>query len=129
MLGSIGAGVGAIINRPRNLVELSEYGRIVQSAIREIPVHYSGVTIENSVVMPNHLHMILAIDCGRLIIAPTVSTIVQQFKRHVSKQIGFSLWQKSFHDHIIRNDRDYSNISEYIDNNPFRWQDDCFYPK
>ena len=41
MLGSIGAGVGAIINRPRNLVELSEYGRIVQSAIREIPVHYN----------------------------------------------------------------------------------------
>ena len=38
------------------------------------------------------------------------------------------LWQRSFHDHIIRNDREYRLIGEYIITNPARWREDCFYP-
>ena len=60
-------------------------------------------------------------------LAPTVSSLVQQFKGVVTKQIGVSIWQKLFHDHIIRNDRDYARIWTYIDNNPMRWEEDCFY--
>ena len=60
-------------------------------------------------------------------VAPTISTVVQQLKGCVSKQAGFSLWQKTFHDHIIRDENDYEKIWEYIDTNPLKWETDCFY--
>ena len=58
---------------------------------------------------------------------PTLSRIVQQFKGAVTKEIHQSVWQKSFHDRIIRNEKEYSKIYEYIDNNPLKWEEDCFY--
>ena len=48
-------------------------------------------------------------------------------KGYATKQIGYSIWQKSFHDHIIRNEQDYIRIAEYIENNPINWEKDCFY--
>jgi len=48
-------------------------------------------------------------------------------KGYVTKQIGHPVWQKLFHDHIIRNEKDYQKIWEYIDTNPFKWEEDCFY--
>jgi len=67
------------------------------------------------------------IDGGRTEFAPTVSSIVRYIKSYVTKQTGFSLWQRSFHDHIIRNEENYRKIAEYIENNPTNWEEDCFY--
>ena len=39
------------------------------------------------------------------------------------------VWQKSYHDHIIRDEAEYQKIREYIDTNPLKWQDDCYYDK
>ena len=47
-----------------------------------------------------------------------------QMKRAVSKEAGFSVWQKSFYEHIIRNERDYPEIRQYIDSNPYKWAED-----
>ena len=123
--------VGAIINRPQ--IKLSATGRIADSAIREIPVHYQSVSIEKYVIMPNHVHLLISINQaaennnGRLIIAPTVSRIIKQFKSEVTKKAGFSLWQKGFYDHIIRNDADYESVWIYIDENPVKWENDEYY--
>ena len=38
-----------------------------------------------------------------------------------------TLFQRSFHDHVIRGDEDYQKIAEYIDTNVLRWEKDCFY--
>ena len=57
----------------------------------------------------------------------SVLTAVGQMKRHVSKAIGKPIWQKSFHDHVIRDRHDYEQIAKYIYENPIRWQYDCFY--
>jgi len=60
--------------------------------------------------------------------APTMSRVIQQWKGAITKKIGFSPWQKSFHDHIIRNDADYNLIiAEYIQHNPVRWREDRYY--
>ncbi|MEG2930116.1 MAG: hypothetical protein RR846_11330, partial [Oscillospiraceae bacterium] len=59
---------------------------------------------------------------------PTISVIVGSMKRWVSKQIGFAISKKSFHDHIIRDEHEYLKIWEYIDTNPAKWEEDCFYP-
>ena len=80
--------------------------------------------------MPNHIHLLLRIDTdpdGREMSAPTISRVIQQMKGAVTKRIGTSIWQKLFHDHVIRNERDYLKIWEYIEGNPSRRKEDCFY--
>jgi len=121
--------VGATIGRPP-CVELSEYGKVVQAAIEEIPQHYPAVRLEHYVVMPNHVHLLLVIraDPGDpQQTFPSISRVIQQLKGFITKQIGFSVWQKLYHDHIIRNDREYRKIWEYINCNPAIWANDCFY--
>ena len=118
--------VGASIARP----QLSQYGLVVQKAICEIPKHYPAISIDHYVVMPNHIHLLLHICTdadGRAMLAPTISHVVQQMKGIVTKQVGYSIWQKLFHDHVIRGEADYLKIWEYIENNPARWKEDCFY--
>ena len=110
--------------------ELSASGRIVQDSINRIESLYPAVTVDHYAIMPNHVHLLLQIhadECGRAQTAPTVSNIVRQLKGCVTKQTGQSLWQKLFHDHIIRSEADYLQIWQYIDQNPAQWQEDCFY--
>ncbi|MDR2600570.1 MAG: transposase [Oscillospiraceae bacterium] len=57
----------------------------------------------------------------------SISRVVQSLKSITTKQIGFSMWQRSFHDHIIRNESDYLRIWQYIDENPIRWSEDKYY--
>jgi len=57
---------------------------------------------------------------------PTISRMINQWKRAISIKTGFSPWQKSFHDHIIRDLKSYYFIERYIENNPATWNDDCF---
>jgi len=117
------------ISLPPN-IELSTIGKIVYDAINEIPKRYHLIKLSQYVIMPNHVHLILFIpyDNGRIISSPTsILTAVGQMKRYVSKKIGKSIWQRSFHDHIIRNKNDYEKISKYIYENPIKWQYDRFY--
>ncbi len=121
--------VGASIARPQD-IPLSPYGMIVDTAIQNIHTHYPTVQVDKYVVMPNHIHLLLRItgsENGRPMVAPTVSTVIQQFKGIVTKQLGFPVWQKLFFDHIIRNQSDYQEVWKYIDNNPLDWESDRFF--
>ena len=118
--------VGASIARP----QLTIWGNITANSICDIPKHYPAVSVDHYVVMPNHIHLLLQINTdtnGRPMVAPTISTVIQQFKGIVTKRIGQSIWQKLYHDHVVRGEKDYLKIWEYIDNNPARWTEDCFY--
>ncbi len=125
--------VGAATCRPNSATEnvgaatcrppLSPVGRIVETAILQVPKHYPAVSVDKYCVMPDHIHMILSINTdedGRQIAAPTVSSVVGHMKRWVSMQIGQSIWQKSFIDRVIRNDKGYRAVWEYIENNPIK---------
>ncbi len=117
--------VGADIIRPES-VPLSKIGEIVNTAIRQIPEHYPHMIVDKYCIMPDHIHLLLtnpAEQCGRMISAPTISTVVGQMKRWVSKQAGISIWQKSFIDRVIRNQKGYLAAWEYIENNPIKM--DC----
>ena len=123
--------VGAIIDRPQNVV-LSLYGKVVDEAIQNIPSAYPALSLESYVIMPNHIHLLLRVcadEYGRPLVAPTMSRVVKQLKGVVSKQIGISIWQKSFHDHIIRSREDYEEHLRYIYENPMRWFYDELYAK
>jgi len=116
--------VGADIIRPN----LSNYGKIVDRAINAISSHYPNMKVDEYVIMPDHIHLILKISNddknGRIISAPTktIMTVVGQMKRWVSKEIGFSVWQKSYFEHIIRDENDYIEKAQYILNNPLKWE-------
>ena len=121
--------VGASIARPQT-PRLSHAGQIVEQAIQTIEHYYPAITLDHYVVMPNHIHLLLQINTaenGRPMVAPTISTVIQQMKGYVTKQLGRFIWQKLFHDHVIRNENDYRIIWEYIENNPVQWELDCFY--
>jgi len=85
--------------------------------------------IDKYVIMPNHIHIMLVIDGPMKASAPTqsVSQLVKSFKILVTKEVGVSVFQRSFHDHIVRNEHDYQRIWQYIDTNPAKWREDCFY--
>ncbi len=105
---------------------LSRYGKIAEKYIVEIK------GLHKFVIMPNHIHMIIFIcnEEGTMkASSPTQSIpqLIKSFKGLVTKEIGFSLWQRSYHDHIIRDNSDYETIWEYIDNSPLKWKEDRFY--
>ncbi|MCL2008997.1 MAG: hypothetical protein FWG71_00435 [Synergistaceae bacterium] len=107
---------------------LTHTGEIIENEILTLSRTYEDVSVDCSVIMPNHVHMIIGIyGNGRQNAAPTVSRVMNQWKRAVSIKVGYSVWQKSFHDHIIRDEDDYRRIAEYIENNPQTWTEDCFY--
>ncbi|MTI55453.1 transposase [Geosporobacter ferrireducens] len=109
---------------------LSKTGEVVEAAINNIEKYYSNIRIDHYTIMPNHLHMIVIISMdqnGRTLFAPTLSRIIKQFKGYVTKQIGYSIWQKSYHDHIIRNEQAYQEIYNYIETNPLKWKLDRYY--
>ena len=125
--------VGEAICLPQDLnrlLNLTEWGEIVEKAILKIPKIYPSVSVDYYVIMPNHVHLILNLndpEGGRQVASPTVSTIVGNMKRAVSKTIGHGIWQRSFHDHVIRDGKDYNEIAGYIEANPLNWEADCFY--
>jgi len=53
--------VGASIARPQNELTLSENGIIVKEAIENINNHYPSVEIDNYVIMPNHIHLLMRV--------------------------------------------------------------------
>ena len=109
--------------------ELSRYGKIVEQHILALSDHFNGVHIDQYVVMPNHIHLILVLENEQ---NPNCSQIIALFKSGVSRQIHsmvqeVKLWQRSYHDHVIRNQYEYEKIWLYIEANPMQWEKDCFY--
>ena len=107
---------------------LSNAGQVTENEILQIQNIYVGVFVEHYVIMPNHVHMIISIHAnGRQDAAPSLSRIIGSWKRAISLKLKFSPWQKSFHDHIIRDEASHKKIAEYIRTNPTNWKTDCFY--
>ena len=132
----------------------SEIGKYAQYCISQIERLHPNVIVPYSVVMPNHVHMIISITSDLPYIGDNVETphcdvstvdtkmreianycgklshLVSQFKSSVTKyakknEIPFG-WQSRFHDHIIKNQDELQKISEYILNNVYKWNEDCY---
>lgn len=126
---SLWHNVGANCVRQQEYIKLSEIGTLVNNEILKIPYIYENVIIDKYCIMPDHIHMIIFLDdsnntIGRTQFAPTISRIIKQFKGSITKQLGYPIWQKSFYDHIIRNEKAYLEIWRYIDENPLKFIDE-----
>lgn len=104
---------------------LSDWGTLTECAILAIPEVYPSAVLENYVIMPNHVHLLISLTVGAD--AQSVSRIIQQTKRRVSRAAGQPIWQSHFHDHIVRDEQDFQSIWQYIENNPTKWSVDRYY--
>lgn len=116
-------------------VILSPWGQIVERCWRDLPNHYPNVCPDAFVVMPNHLHGIIALmahevnefeEC--IPTSHSLGEIVRGFKVMCGRQISDSstpaqatLWQRSYYEHIIRNEVSLNAIRLYIERNPENW--------
>jgi len=106
---------------------LSKYGVILDKYINLMNNKYSHIEIDKYVIMPNHIHLILILDDSGGGGNPPLQNIIGRLKSYTTNKFGNVLWQRSFHDHIIRGEKDYQTIWEYIDTNLLNWEKDCFY--
>jgi len=114
--------------------KLTKYGEIVEKYTQLISEKYPETIVEKYVIMPNHIHLMLRID-GRGNPSPTISNVIGWYKYNITREINLTtgkiekIFQRSFHDHIIRTEKEHLEIYKYIENNPYTWQTDCFYEK
>lgn len=123
-----------VLDVPKNI--LTKHGEIADKYINQMNEFYDSIFVDKYVIMPNHIHLILSLTIPENGTSGTpsptnsvVSKFISTFKRFCNKEFGENIWQRSFHDHIIRGEEDYKKIWEYIDTNVFRWENDCFYIK
>jgi putative transposase len=121
------------------IMYLNPSGYIVKKCWDDLQTHYIGINNDVFAVMPNHVHGIIIIrnENGRSGSKPDptkqhhLSEIVRAFKTYSSKGInklhqtpGITLWQRSFYEHVIRDEKDYKEIGEYILYNSAKWESD-----
>lgn len=111
-------------------------GAPLACALTNIRNQFENVDIDEFVIMPNHIHGILIIDNrAEASAAPTISQIIRSFKSKSTMEYlkyinnnnlknSGKIWQRSFYDHIIRNDESLNKIREYIVFNPSAWDKD-----
>lgn len=129
-------------------MRVNEAGRMIGAVWQEIPSFYPGVEIDEFVVMPNHVHGILLLGAAGALGESAVtreepgdatrnrmslSVVMQRFKtltttRYIDgvRRAGWPrftdrLWQRSFHDRVIRDDDEWNAFRQYILDNPVRW--------
>lgn len=146
---------GEIINGE---MQLNEMGKVVKEEWEKSAKIRREIEIHEYIIMPNHFHAIAKIipinandetpvgangirpnkictnhpgECHSPLRSPskTLGALVRGFKSSVTKQLGYSIWQRNYYEHIIRNTDSYVHISEYIVNNPVNWRTDKFYKK
>ncbi len=109
---------------------LNPMGELVKQEWQGLVAHYKGLILDEYIIMPNHLHAIVIInDEGtNSVIKQGLFEIIRGFKTWSARKVngrfarpGVPLWQRSFYDHIIRDETDLNNTREYILNNPVKW--------
>jgi REP element-mobilizing transposase RayT len=132
---------------------LNDAGKMIETEWMNLKIRFPNIELNEFVVMPNHFHGILEIVGATLVVAPiddimekgqpqgiapmnkTIGNMMDAFKSITTveyirgvKNLGWKpfngkLWQRNYYEHIIRNQQSYENISNYIQNNPAKWQE------
>jgi putative transposase len=110
-------------------VVLTRIGDICVEEIENLKTASSKIHIDRYVVMPNHIHLIVRFDPG---CDARLGEIVRKLKACITMRarrdgLAERLWQRGYHDHVIRDETDYLRIAEYVDNNPLKWELDVYH--
>ena len=131
--------LGKIVSGQCNL---SDLGKTVAAFWEEIPRHFAHATLDEFVVMPNHLHGIVVLSGRRDTacrvptteqfgkpVAGSLPTIVRAFKSAATQRVnrvhgvqGARIWQGNYYEHVVRDEASLNRIRHYIETNPQRWE-------
>jgi REP element-mobilizing transposase RayT len=112
---------------------------MIASVWSSLPRVVPEVRLDVFVVMPNHVHGIIQLVDNDSRDGPTLGFVLQTFKRLTTHhyvqgvltdgwpRFDSRIWQRSFHDHIIRNEREMDRLREYVLANPARWAEDRYH--
>lgn len=112
----------------------SPVGQMIGETFEEVLSNYPQMRCPQYVVMPNHFHALVVVDKMSEKPSATIARMVQAFKSKTTvayirmvksgKAVPFEgkLWQRSYYDHVIRNEQDYLETWKYIEENPLKWK-------
>lgn len=127
---------------------LDRRGQIADECWREVSNHFPYVELGSYIIMPNHMHGIIVISADRMVtmdvgathasplqkrprgvLPGSLGAIIGSYKSAVTKRIGrdmneTGIWQRNYYEHVIRNDKDLQNKTDYIEANPLLWEQD-----
>ena len=131
LLGAINVGRGLA---PAGVsIQRSPIGIVVEQQLFELESRYDFVKIDKYVIMPNHIHFILVLadKAAGASPRPTLTDIICAYKSLTTricnqndKVRGRVIFQTSFYEKVIRDERGYREVWEYIDENPLKWRED-----
>ena len=121
-------------NEDRVVVSLSPIGEITREWLQKITEFTPDYCVDQYTIMPNHIHLLLRIQWSETQASKRVTDVIGWLKYQITKDTRtktdfsqFPLFQRSFYDHIVRNQDDYERIAKYMYENPVMWRDDRFY--
>lgn len=138
ILSPVGAGLCSALENDVYQIQLSDIGQVIFDEWFNLEKRFLNIHLHDFVIMPNHFHGIIELcdmDRTEHSPAPTVGDIICAFKSITTRRCnkennlpGRIIWQRNYHEHIIRNADCYHKILEYIIANPLKWGDDCYHP-
>lgn len=107
-------------------IQLTTIGKIVEKYIISSN-KIEGITVDKYVIMPDHVHILIGVQNKGTSRAPSptnemIPHTISTLKRFVHKEIGESVFQRSYNDHIIRGEHDYQEVWQYIEDNPIKYE-------
>jgi REP element-mobilizing transposase RayT len=125
-------------------MQLNLIGQTVIALWKDIPKHFSNVELDEFILMPDHLHGIIIISqqepspnfpnkkyAATGTQPNSLGAIVQNFKSISTRKINRInrsprnfIWQRNYHEQIIRDESTLQNVRQYIGDNPLKWQSD-----
>ena len=122
------SAVGEGLAPPEITVKLKPCGEVVKEQLQLIEARFPSVTIEDYVIMPDHIHAVIFLHekTGGASPSPTLNDVVCTFKSLTSRickqRFGVEkIFQRSYSEHIVRDREDYETRRRYIHENPERW--------
>lgn len=115
-----------------SMMLLSELGQIAHHHWLKTPEFFPTVQLSDYIVMPNHVHLILFLSESHNKLTK-LGHIIGNYKAGVTRRARLELdysetiWQSSYHEHLIRNEADLNRIREYVQTNPAQWEAETFY--
>ena len=124
----IKTAVGEGLAPPEYSVKLKPCGEAVKEQLQHIENRFPSVSVEDYVIMPDHIHAIIFLHgkAGGASPSPTLNDVICAFKsltsRECKQKYGIEkIFQRSYAEHIVRNIEDYETRRKYICENPLRW--------
>ena len=112
-------------------MRLNSTGKIVEEMLGRLPGRFNGLVLDEYVIMPDHVHLIVIIEDVPGGHRPELGEVIRTFKAGVSLRRNRlplrgsgNLWQRNYYEHIIRDERDLDSCREYIWNNVAAWDEE-----